>query len=134
MQFPSSHYNTLKGTSSILTSIWLVPARVGSRRSLVPIRGTGGMRNTTNTTRHIGIAILVINGLLSDRRGIGCIRRAEISGSLVGRECIRLLSSKLSITVLGLALPELAAGGAGGVAVVGGWTEGFLLLVVADKS
>lgn len=52
----------------------------------------------------------------------------------MGREGIRLLSSsELGVAVLGLALPELPARGAGRVAVVGGWTEGFLFLVVADE-
>jgi hypothetical protein len=53
---------------------------------------------------------------------------------LVSRERIRLFGgSELSIAVLGLALPELAAWGAGGVAIVGRGTEGFLSLVVADE-
>jgi hypothetical protein len=50
----------------------------------------------------------------------------------MGRQRIRLLA-ELSITrVLWLALPETAFGGAGCVAVVGGWAEGFFFLVVAD--
>lgn len=41
--------------------------------------------------------------------------------------------SKLSIAVLGLALPELALWGAGSVAVVGGRAEGLFFAVVFDE-
>ena len=41
--------------------------------------------------------------------------------------------SKLSITVLGLALPELALWGAGSVAVVGGRAKGLFFAVVLDE-
>ena len=89
------------------------------------------LRNATSA-RHIRITILVIGRLLTNCRGFRSVWGAEISGRLTGRESVRLLS-KLSIAVLGLTLPELAAWGAGDVAVVRGGTEGFLFLVVADE-
>lgn len=54
------------------------------------------------------------------------IRRRSMRG-----QRIRLLA-KLSIASLLLALPETTLWGAGRVAIVGGWTEGFFFLVVAD--
>lgn len=47
---------------------------------------------------------------------------------------IRLLAKlRVAVRVLGFALPELALGGAGRVAVVGGGPEGFFALVVAGE-
>jgi hypothetical protein len=55
----------------------------------------------------------------------------EMIGVLLGREST---GGEFGIAILGLALPELAPWGAGGVAIVGGGTEGFLFLVVADET
>jgi hypothetical protein len=52
-------------------------------------------------------------------------------GVLLGRETT---GGEFGVAILELALPELALWGAGGVAVVGGGTEGFLFLVVADET
>lgn len=52
-------------------------------------------------------------------------------GVLLGSETA---GGEFGIAILGLALPELALWGAGGVAVVGGGTECFLFLVVADET
>ena len=43
-------------------------------------------------------------------------------------------SSELSIASVAFALPEFALASTGGVSVIGGGTEGFLLFVVADET
>jgi hypothetical protein len=86
-------------------------------------------------------SILAIHRLIAYSRGISGIRVSDLARRRVGREHIRVMflssettGAELSVAVLGLALPEFALGGAGGVAVVGGGAEGFLFLVVADET
>ena len=134
----SSHWNLpLKGSGCILTSIRGISTR--RRMSLIPMRSPGALRDSTqatgtSTTRHIRLAILVINGVMTNSRSVRGIRGSEIGGRLVRGQSIGLLSIKLGIAgVLGLALPELPAWRAGGVAVVGGGAESLLFLVMADE-
>ena len=88
----------------------------------------------SSCTSHVGVLVLVVCGLVTDGCRFGRIAGPEICGGLVRREGVGLLAgAELSVAVLGLSLPELAAGRAGRVAVVGGGPEGFLLLVVAHE-
>lgn len=137
-----SHCSSLEVASGILTPVRRIRCSrrcVRGSGSLMPIRRPHALRNSAgtnsaSTSRHIRIAILVINWFLTNSRGIGGIRGSEIGGSLVGRERIGLFSSKLGVTGgPGLALPEPALGRTGSVAVVGGGAKGFLFPVVAHE-
>ena len=77
------------------------------------------------------IPILVDRRLTTNSRGISSIALAHISRRGVGWERIGVLVG-ISL-VLALALPELALGRAGGVAVVGGGAVGALLAAVLDQ-
>lgn len=109
--------------------------------SLIPMRSPGALRDSTqatgssaSTTCHIRLAVLAINGLMTNSCSVRGIRGSEIGGRLVRGQSIGLLSIELGIAgVLGLALPELPAWGPGGVAVVGGGAESLLFLVMADE-
>lgn len=80
------------------------------------------------------MAVLAHDWLVADSRGIGSIRRSNIRSGVVWERVWVLGGSILHITVLGLALPELALWAAGCVAVVGGWTVCLLLLAAGDEA
>lgn len=100
---------------------------VGSRGSLPPTARLPAIRGPR---RHI--AVLVHRGLArADSGRVRRIRGPNIGGRGVGRERVGVLLVQGVVALL-LALPELAFGGAGGVAVVGGGAEGALFAAVAD--
>jgi len=109
---------------------------VRSSRSLIP----GSASRLRLRRNWVCRSILAIRGLIAYSRRISCIAVTHSARSSVSGQGIGVLlggettSSELGVTVFGLALPEFALGGAGCVAVVGGWAEGFLFLVVADES
>jgi len=81
-----------------------------------------------------GRAILHVRGLTTgtNSRALSSIALSGISRRSVGGQRIGVLLS-VGASGLGLALPELAFGGASCVAVVGAGAEGFLFLVVAGE-
>ena len=87
--------------------------------------------NTTSSW-HRSITILVEDWLVTNSSALSVVGIADIMRSGVCWEDIWLLD----ITGCGgfwLSLPELAAGGAGCVAVVWGWAEGFLFAVMTHE-
>jgi len=104
-------------------------ARMRSRGSLPPTPGVPAIRSPG---RHI--AILIQRGLAgADSGRIRRIRSSDVGGCGMGRECVGVLLVQGVVALL-LALPELAFGGTGGVAVVGGGAEGTLFAAVADEA
>ena len=104
-------------------------ARMRSRGSLPPTPRVPAIRSPR---RHI--AILIQRGLArADSGRVRRIRSPDIGGCGVGRERVGVLLVQGVVALL-LALPELAFGGAGGVAVVGRGAEGALLAAVADEA
>ena len=137
--FSVNNYWHLKGASGILAPIRRIPPRIRRSRSVITMmRSPRTLRHRpgpSRTSHRSSIPILIINGLLTNSCSIRRIRCSEICGRLMGGQSIWLFGSgELGIPILGLALPELAAGRAGCVTVVRGGTKGFLSLVVADES
>jgi hypothetical protein len=120
---------SLKRPSGVIF-IRLVSSGMSSSRGLPPIasRDTTGLRTIRSS-----IAILVQWSLARTNSScISCIRVSHIRRRSVGGEGIGVLL--VHGVALLLALPELALWGAGSVAVVGGGSEGTLLLAVADEA
>ena len=111
--------------------IRLVPPSCRSRSGrLIPILLRS---HRTTPHRHRAVPILVVHGLTPDSRGIRRVRGAHVGRRGVDGQLVA--SGVLGVAgVLGLALPELAFGRAGGVAVVGGGAEGALFATVSDEA
>ena len=78
------------------------------------------------------VAIFVVDRLLTNSRSVRSVAGSHIMRSSVSWQRIWLLNV-IGVIGLRLALPEFAAGGAGCVAIVWGWTVGLLFAVVFDE-
>jgi len=130
-------------TSMVITviqiSIPLSPLVEMSYASLTTHMRVVTMRVTARTREHNRCVVLLVWRLTHTRaaysRSVGSVARTHISRRAVSRQSVGVLLD-ICRPLLGFALPELALGLAGGVAVVGVVVvlDGLLLLAVADEA